>query len=319
LTVEPQYLLDNLVMALGNAVLFALHPVSLWKYRHDMGRLPNIAHPTRYSERMLWRRLVDHDPQFVVFSDKLATKEYCRSRCPDLLLPETLWVGRDADAIPDELFHRDVVVKTNHGFNYNYPVRGGIVDRADLKQKTDAWLTSVHGVATHQWAYSMVEPKLFVEEAVGDPDQDLLDFSIRAGNGNAILGSVIGHNKRPNSWITYLDLDGNPTAGPDTKVGDKPNPLPEGIEIQPAYGWALRHARRLSAGVDYARFDFMWNGTNLYGGEITVYPAAGSHEITNPAVHAAIVNGWDLKCSHFLRTSHSGLVRMYAGALKRRS
>jgi len=304
-------------MAFGNAALYALHPKSVLRYHHDIGRLPNIAYPKRYSERMFWRRLIDHNPQFVVFSDKLATKDYCRRICPDLLLPPTLWTGNDADAIPDELLRGDVFVKTNHGYNFNYPIRGGSVDRVELKKKTDTWLKSVHGVETGQWAYSMVEPTLFVEEAIGDADHDLLDFNIRAGNGKAILGSVIGHNKRPNSWTTYLDLDGNPTAGASSKEGDGPKPLPEGIEIQPAYQVALQHTGKLSVGVDYARFDFMWNGTSLYGGEITIYPAGGTSEIKNPSVHSAIVDGWDLKCSHFLRTSHSGVAQIYADALKR--
>ncbi|MDH4036969.1 MAG: hypothetical protein OEX18_14825 [Candidatus Krumholzibacteria bacterium] len=69
--------------------------------------------------------------------------------------------------------------------------------------------------------------------------------------------------------------------------------------------------------MDYARFDFMWNGTSLYGGEITIYPAAGESEIKNRGVHATIINGWDLKCSHFLRTPHSGAVRIYTDALRR--
>lgn len=314
---QPHHLLDPVILAFGNAAIYAMHPRSVLRYVHDLRRLPNVAHPMRYSERMLWRKLIDHNPQFVVFSDKLATKDYCQRNCPELLLPQTLWTGNDADAIPDELLRGDVFVKTNHGFNFNYPIRGGSVDRGDLKKKTDAWLKSVHGVKTGQWAYSRIEPVLFVEESIGDADQDLLEFCIRASNGKPILGSVSGHNKRPNSWIRYLDLDGNPTASASSHEGEEPKPLPEGIEIRQPYQRALQHTAKLSVGVDYARFDFMWNGTKLYGGEITVYPAAGASEIKNPSVHAAIINGWDLKCSHFLRAAHSGAAQIYADALKR--
>lgn len=310
-------MLDRLIVAVGNAVLYTLHPKSVRRYRRHVGRLPDIAYPGRYSERMLWRKLVDHNPQFITFSDKLATKDYCRRICPDLPLPRTLWVGDDANAIPDELLSGDVFVKTNHGYNFNYGIRGGRVDRVKLKNTTDLWLDSVHGMETDQWAYSMIEPKLFVEEAIGNAAEDLLDFSIRASNGRAILGSVTGHNKTPNSWITYLDLEGNPTAGAKDEDGKPPTPLPEGMDIRRPYRLALQHTARLSGGVDYARFDFMWNGKDLYGGEITVYPSAGIHEIKNSSVHAALVDGWDLGCSHFLRTRHSGAVRIYADALKR--
>jgi hypothetical protein len=107
------------MMALANAVLYTAHPRSVLRYRHRFGRLPNIANPRRYTERMLWRKIVDHDPQFVVFSDKLAAKDYCKRICPDLPIPNTLWIGDDADAIPDELLRGDVFVKANHGYDFN--------------------------------------------------------------------------------------------------------------------------------------------------------------------------------------------------------
>jgi len=310
--------LTELLLALSNTALYATNPVAVWRYRRRFGRLPNVSNPQRYSERILWRKIIDHNPKFVVFSDKLATKGYCQRICPDLPVPRTLWIGTDADAIPEEVLRGDVFVKANHGYNFNHRVRGGRVDRAALKEKTDRWLTSVHGVSTGEWAYSKVEPKLFVEEAIGDAEGDLIEFNVRAGNGRPIFGSVIGHNKMPNQWVVYLDLDGNPTAGARDKAGTSAPPLPDSIDVLRPYQLALRYAGQLSVGVDYARFDFMWNGTDLYGGEITVYPAAGHQEIVEPTIHSAIMTGWDLQTSHFLTTSRTGIGRIYADALRRR-
>ncbi len=310
-------MLDHLIIALTNAVLYGTHPKLIRRYRRHNRRLPNVANPQRYSERMLWRKIVDHNPKFVVFSDKLATKEYCKRFCPLLCVPKTLWIGNDANTIPDELLHGDVFVKTNHGYNHNYCIRGGQVDRAKLKTQTDLWLASTHGVPTGEWAYSQVEPKLFVEEAIGDAEDDLLDFNVRAGNGKAIVGSVIGHNKTPNSWTTYLDREGNPTAGPDDEDGKPVTPLPEGVDVKRPYRLALQFAEELSVGVDYARFDFMWNGTELYGGEITVYPSAGDHEVINSTFHAAVIAGWTLRTSHFLSARQPAIRRIYASALRR--
>ncbi len=281
--------------------------------------MPNIANPKRYSERMLWRKIVDHNPLFVVFSDKLAAKDYCRSLCPELAIPRTLWIGNDADDIPDQVLNGNVYVKTTHGFNFNYFVRNGRVDRADLKRKTDRWLGMVHGGASNQWAYSMVEPKLFVEEAIGDSAEDLMDINIRAGNGIPILGSVIAHHKLDNEWAVYLDLEGNPTLGAHQQENEAVLQLPEDVDIGVAYREALEYTRRLSSGVDYARFDFMWNGEQLYAGEITVYPAAGDLEIANAKVHDLLVGHWDLRVSNFLRMSHSGWAKVYADALRRQA
>lgn len=304
-------------MVTTDAILYVKHYRLVAKYIRRNRRLPRIANPRRYTERMLWRKVVNHDPKFIVFSDKLATKEYCRKVCPDLASPRTLWVGTDANSIPDDVLSGDVFVKANHGYNFNIRIRNGHVDRQKLKETTDRWLNSVYGKVDGQWSYSQIEPKLFVEEAVGDAAGDLLEFNVRASNGMPILGSVIGHNKMPEKWIAYLDTAGNPTAGPSDEDGAPCSVPPKGIVIGEPYARAVAFARRLSVGVDYARFDFMWNGSDLYAGEITVYPAGGVMELTNTAVQAATMSGWDLSVSHFLMSHHTGLKGIYANCLRR--
>jgi hypothetical protein len=79
----------------------------------------------------------------------------------------------------------------------------------------------------------------------------------------------------------------------------------------------VQFARKLSVDVDYARFDFMWNGKELFGGEITVYPAAGMTDPLNSSANTMTLTGWDLLQSHFLKSRHSGWVGFYADALKR--
>ena len=305
-----------LIFALTNALLYVLHPRLVWRYVRYIRRAPNIAKPLRYSERMLWRKIVDHNPAFIVFSDKLAAREYARRTCPDMALPEILWTGDDADGIPDELLRGGVLVKANHGSSFNRHIRAGQpVDRAELKATTERWLRTVYGTAKGEWTYAKVTPRLFVEKAVGDSRGDLIELQVRAGNGKAIAGSVTGHTKTPDQWSVYLDTLGNPTLRANDKPGDHITPLPEGIHILRPFRQAIRHAEALSVGVDYARFDFLWNGTELYGGEITVFPASGSREFMNATMHDIVMAGWDLTQSNFLKTPHAGLTRIYAAAL----
>ena len=310
--------IDDLIFAVTNAVLYAKNMGLVRRYWRIIRRLPNIANPQRYSERMLWRKIVDHNPQFILFSDKLATKDFLKARCPDLPVPRTLWIGRDADAIPDELLRGDVFVKTNHGCNFNHRIRGGQCDRVALREKTGRWLNSVHGRKGGEWAYSKVEPKLFVEESVGDAEAGLIEFNVRACNGKAILGSVMGKCKTPDQWSVYLDPEGAPTAGMSDPEGSPIVPLPEGLAVMEPYRRAVQFAQKLSVGVDYVRVDFMWNGTELFGGEITVYPASGVLDPTNPSANVVIMNGWDLMQSHFLKSQHTGWMRIYADTLSRR-
>lgn len=309
---------DGFIFAATNAVLYAKNIGLVRRYRRTISRLPNIANPQRYAERMLWRKIVDHNPQFVLFSDKLATKDFLKGHCPDLPVPRTLWVGRDADAIPDELLRGDVFVKANHGCDFNHRIRGGQCDRDALRTKTEQWLGSVYGRKGGEWAYSMVEPKLFVEEAVGDAEANLIELNVRACNGKAILSSVLGKCKTPSQWSVYLDPEGAPTPGMRDPEGSRVVPLPKGLAVMEPYRRAVQFAQKLSVGVDYARFDFLWNGSELFGGEITVYPAGGFLDPANSLANAVTMTGWDLMQSHFLKSQHTGWMRIYADALRRR-
>jgi hypothetical protein len=308
---------DNLIFKVANSIFIKRNKGLVQAYQQRHGRLPDIANPQRYTERMLWRKIVDHSPKFVLFSDKLATKEYVQRLCPDLAVPRTLWVGCDADAIPDDLLRGDVYVKASHGCDFNQRIRGGQCDRPALKKQTDLWLASTYGSDSGQWAYSQVDPKLFVEEAVGDVEAGMVEFNVRACDGRAIMGSVIGFCKTPSQWTIYLDPEGKPTPGMNDPDGSPITLLPEGMEIMEPYRRAVSLTEQLTVGVDYVRCDFLWNGAELFGGEITVYPAAGLPEIINSSARAITLSGWDLVQSHFLKSSQTGWKRIYADALKR--
>lgn len=307
---------DQSIFALANVALYASNPNLIRRHRRSIVLFPNVARPRLYSERMLWRRMLDRNPLFVTFSDKLATKEYMNRICPDLSVPETLWVGTDSREIPDDVLKGDVFVKANHGCKFNYEIRNGQVDRADLFQKTSRWLKTRWGKKYMEWGYSQVRPTLFVERAVGDARQNLLDINVRCSNGTTVLGSVIGQCKVPGTWIAYLDANGDTTYGPYDPLHSQPPRMPEGVEVVEAYLRAAEHAKRLSVGVDFARFDFLWNGTELYGGEITIYPAAGNKETTNSLTHEVLISGWDLTQSHFLQNPKPGFWGRYAKALR---
>lgn len=309
---------DKFVLAAANGFLYAANHRRVRHYRRLFGRRPNIANPQTYSERMLWRKLVDHNPQFVVFCDKLATKEFMRRRCPNLPQAKVRWVGQDAEAIPDEVLRGDVFVKASHGCDFNHRIRGGKYDRAVLREKTRRWLGSVYGVGSGQWAYSQVKPQLFVEEAVGDAEGDLIEFDVRASNGIPLLGSIVGKCKTPAQWRVYVDPAGVPTRGMEDLEDSPLKSLPSELALEGPYRRAVQFAKTLSAGLDYARFDFMWNGRELFGGEITVYPAAGNTEPANAAANALTLSGWDLRHSHFAKVQHNGWKKCYADALKRR-
>lgn len=74
---------DLLVFAGENLWPYAGNTRLVRQSRRFNHRLPDIADPKLCSERMLWRKLVDHDPRFVICCDKLATEDYVQRICSE--------------------------------------------------------------------------------------------------------------------------------------------------------------------------------------------------------------------------------------------
>jgi hypothetical protein len=319
LSVALYPMFDRFIFLAVNVRLYWRHWKLVKRFRKRLGRWPDIAVPGRYAERMLWRKVVDHNPLFPTLVDKLAAKEYVRMRCPEVLVPRTLWEGDDADEIPGELLRSDVWVKANHGCDFNLHVGGGDVpDRGELKAKTDAWLREVFGKVAGEWAYSRVKPRLFVEEAIQPAEAgELWEFEIRVAKGRFVLGSMVKLNKRPGVFRVFFDEEGRSTLSGNDAADAEPAPPPVGLDYLPAYREAVRHAAKIGAEIDYARVDFYWDGARVYAGEITIYPASGSTDIFNEEVSRKTLSDWRLSDADFLARPQRWPASVYAGALRR--
>lgn len=306
---------DCLVLAAADAALRLRHRHLLRQVRGTLDRTPRIADPPTYLEAMLWRKLVDRNPLFVVLTDKLACKHHIRRLCPALELPRIRWSGTDPEDLPESACRGDVYFKASHGWGMNLRIPAGTFDRAQVCALGHEWMRRDHGRNLEEWAYSQVPHRLFVEDAVESGFAPLLEFNIRAANGRFILGSVRGEAKTPQQWIVYANEHGHAAVGFESLSNPPPHAPHDTPQVREAYREAVQWTARLSKGVDYARYDFLWNGRTLYGGEITVYPHSGMS--TELPLGALLRRSWDLRESHFLSTPQTGPAAAYAEALRR--
>ena len=299
-----------------NVLLYARWFRLVLKFKRVVGVFPDIAQPRSYHDKMLWRKLFDHNPMFEVFSDKLQTKAYVKAVCPSLPVPATHWVADEATACLRLPFHVGTVLKASHGCKMNYFVRDGALDFTRLIPLVSAWLRTTHGVKDHQWGYLHLQKKLFLEELIpANGPAGLLDISIRCTDGRAVIGSVSADIDTENVKIAYFDAQGKRIL-----EGDGPpnrSRLPLDFSLPPAYSEAVSCAIKLSKGIDYARYDFLFNGQQLYAGEITVYPAAGLRSGTQGMLERMINEVWSIESSWFLTTRHRGWRSLYAKWLRR--
>lgn len=300
-------------------VLAAIDTLCAWrfpklirKFKRVHGRAPKLALPETYYDWMQWRKLFNHNPLFVVLNDKLASKELIAKLVPELALPRTLWVGDGSTAIPPDVLQGNVVVKTNNGSNRNYFIRDGKYDREELERTIQHWRTEkAYGRKDGEWSYRLIKRRIFVEEMLTDPGGSVVDINIRAGRGKVAYGTLLLHSKtdresaiyltREENRVGYLCGDGVSEAELDAA------PIPDGYQA------AIAYAARLSQDIDYARFDFLWSGGKLYGGEITIYPNSGYGSLGELGMdpETAIMNVWDLRNSWFLSVPQRGWRGLY--------
>lgn len=308
---------DAAVFAVTNGLVYLAHPRHMVTFRHAVGYFPNVAKPVRYSELVLWRKVFDHNPLFVTFSDKLATKRYVAQRCPDLALARVLWTGTDAASIPMASLGRPVLIKSNHGSGQNLIV--GPRDSESLPvDRLNGWLGRPHGQHLLEWAYAKAERALLVEEVLGTDDGDeLVDLMVHTVGGVPVFLEAIVGNKTVYARKGYFRPDGSRWPELERRSAGRTS-LPGYFQLPPSYREAVDHARVLGSGIDYVRIDFMCASGRLYGGEITVYPGSGlTRHAEFPVYNALMAQRWDVSTSWFLASCQRGLRGLYARALER--
>jgi teichuronopeptide biosynthesis TupA-like protein len=294
--------------------LLAAHPVLVHQFIRKLGYWPNPAVPQRFHEKILWRKLVDHNPIFVDLTDKLAAKRIARTRCPGLAVAKVIWTGTEPRSLPVSLVRQDVAVKANHSSGSNVFVNNGKPEYSMIVARAERWMARRRHHRHGEWSYGSVPRVLFVEEKLilggGNLPTDVKVHVFAGGIGHVWIADALSRRSR-----TY-SAQVRPLAVRDTVNPREDQELPDSPAIRALILQALDLAPRLLGRLDYARVDFMVAGGRLFFGEYTLYPGAGYDRWLDPGLTERAEALWDLSHSHFLRKVHRGPVRLYADALR---
>lgn len=278
------------------------------------GAFPNPAYPRRLDDKFLWRKIFDRNPDFVVASDKLESQILAKQKCPEVLLPRTLWTGSSSSDIPTEILSGDVIVKATHGSGYVFPIFAGQYDSDDLKAKTTAWLQQTFGRRHWEWGYFGVKPQLYVEEMLLDGERNYRTTEIKLYvYCGQIKEIVMIYDRLLDGSADVLRSDWTASSAANTIGAAGANrPPPENRKrIEDV-------ALRLCSGFDHMRCDLYVVGQNIYFGEYTVYNEGGYLLLRGDDELRRIQNdAWDIRQSWFLMNRQSGWLGFYAASLQR--
>lgn len=319
-----QKIVDPVLLGALNLLLYTRWWRQVYQFRRAVGYFPDIALPLRYNERILWRKIFDHNPLFTVFCDKLATKDFIASRDPSIPVPRTLWSTTRLDLTPDHQIGSDRVVKANHGCDFNDMPSDAPGEQERIEKLARQWLAVDYSQRDFQPAYGGVRRQLFAEEKLPvDHPLGLIDLNVWCCDGKAVLLSAIIHNKTAAMRVAYFDIEGERVTSKrqeNRRAGPSATEVPDTFALPECWPMAVRHAQVLSRGVDFARFDFMSDWKQVWAGEITVYPSAGLNRASRPGQAGSdvrIAQTWDLRGTWFLTHPQRGWRGFYARWLAR--
>lgn len=242
-------------------------------------RFPSLRNPKTYNEKVQWLKLFDQDIALVAKSDKLAVREFIKSRIGPGHSPELLWSGDDPHQILDLHISPPFVCKTNHDSGSVFILRKGTTD-GSLRQVVSNLSRSMaksYGYGTSEWPYLLIQPKALVEQFI-DPGAGCVpaDWKFHCVNGRV-------------GWLQFIyDRDSVPREIIVTREGDALDmPLDanfsRGVDFAPPENWAriVQLVEKVAEGQKYVRVDCYMRGSDIFIGELTFFPYGGFYPTQN--------------------------------------
>lgn len=239
-------------------------------FLYRMDYWPNLKHPRSFNEKVLYRMIKQPlHPLASMVSDKLAVRQYVKSKGLDEILVPLLWTGEDPDAIPFDTLPEKYVVKANHGSGWTIIVdEEHPADRRQIVQTAKAWLSQKYSHNMNERQYEQITPAIVIEQLIEDANYGLpLDYKFLCFHGRVERINVdvdrFGEHHR-----VCFDRDWNEMPyiykfARGEEVIPKPVHLNRLIDI----------AECLSADFDFCRVDlYCPNDTDIYFSEITLTP-----------------------------------------------
>jgi len=308
--------LHSVPFLLAEALVYLRYPRLIYNFHRRLGYWPRPLLPSRYHEKILWRKLFDHDPRFVTYSDKIAAKRRISARFPDIRVARILWEGADPSGLPETVLSGNRVLKANHGSNFNHFVFGSAPATGEIRQALNDWLLRTYGRKHHEWGYWNIPRKLFVEEMLtdrGKPSGTTYKMYVAGGEVHFAYAKVEGEATNPRHAV--FDADGTSV---EVLLDTDPELMSDPCQTPPEWDRLVDAARRIGRDFDHVRCDLMVSEGDVCFSELTFYPYAGYDWIDDLQLMTGLNAAWDLRKSWFLSTRQVGWRGLYARHLKRR-
>ena len=260
----------------------------MYAYKHM--RLPDLAAPLTFNEKIQWRKLYDRNSLFTEIADKVAVKQYVDSKNTVAKVPKILWQGKsllqlaDFSQLPDSY-----VIKANHASGTNLIVTNGRHQSLKaLKKLENKWSNIRIDKTFVEWGYSNIPITYFVEEYLDFSDFVPVDYKFWVFSGRVSFVQV-DTDRFVNHQRAFFDRDWNKLpfllTYPDIRAT---------LLAPENFADMITVAEKLSAGLDFIRVDLYTNERDVFFGELTVYPGGGYERFSPSKFDLTVGQLWEM-------------------------
>lgn len=238
------------------------------------GRLVNLRHPTRFSEKLQWYKLRYRNSLMTKCVDKVCVREFVRERGLSDILTSEYAVYHKVGDIDFEILPNKFVAKYNNGAQRNLIVKNkNDIEEAVFLERLRTWMETPLSKMGREWSYYDVVGKVLVEEYLEpEDDGDLTDYKFFCFNGEpAFLYVLKDRFSAEGLKLGVYDIDFNKLDAYRSGI----KRLEEDVRKPIGYEKMLEVVRKLARGFPHVRVDLYNINGRIVFGELTFYDGSG--------------------------------------------
>jgi hypothetical protein len=265
---------EKLIRAAAGNGLFNFLPDELFLkmvFQVETGYKLNLNNPLTYNEKLQWIKLYDRKPEYTMYVDKFAVRDYIRKTIGEEYLIPLINVYYSVSDIDWDSLPNRFILKCTHGSGCNIICRDkSTLDIEQSKKNLNQWMKKKWYWFGREWSYKDIKPRIICEQFIEAEDgKSPVDYKFMCFNGEPKLIQV-HHDRFGAHTNDFYNANWNKT---DICQG-----VPNSDRIVPrpdTYNEMFLIAKVLSRDMAYARIDLYEVCGKVYFGEITLYPTSG--------------------------------------------
>ena len=250
----------------------------------------NLEEPVSFNEKLQWLKIHDKNQLYVTMVDKIAVKEYVKTKIGEEYIIKTLGTWDKFDEIDFSLLPNSFVLKCSHDSGSTVVCKEKeFFDLKKAKKQIEKCLSVNYYNFGREFPYKDVTPRILAEEyMVDDKTGELRDYKFFCFWGK-VKFYKIDFDRFTGHRANYYDLNhkvlpfGEKVCPPDfERQLEQPHNLKKMVQL----------AEKLAEGIPFVRVDFYEVNNKVFFGEITFYPGSGFVPI--------LPEEWDIKIGNLI-------------------